>query len=448
MSESSTSNLLLRLQTLGSMFRALRSRNYLLFFSGQMVSLVGTWLAQVSMSWLVYSLTGSKLLLGFVAFAGQIPALVLAPLAGVLVDRWELRRTLVVTQTLAMLQALMLAILTLTEVVHIVHILILSVILGLINAIDMPARQSFIVHMIERREDLSNAIALNSSMVNMARLLGPTMAGVLIALVGEGMCFLINSVSYVAVIAALLAMRVIPMLKPPPKRVFIELRDGFNYIRGSLSIRSILLLMALVSLMGVPYMVLMPVFAQDILKGGPQTLGFLSAASGAGALIGGLMLASRRSVLGLGRWLVRASAIFGACLIAFSLSRHLWLSMLVLPVAGFSMIMQLASSNTLLQTIVEDPKRGRVMAFFGMAFQGMMPIGSIMAGTLAETRLGAPGTVAVGGLSCILGSIMFMRKLPAIRKQVRPIYVQRGILPAVAKGLDAATQTEVPPQRL
>lgn len=439
MNESPTSNPLLRLEVLRVMFRALRSRNYRLFFFGQQISLVGTWLAQVAMSWLVYRLTGSKLLLGVVAFASQIPGFILGPLAGVLVDRWNLRRTLVATQTLFMLQAFTLAVLTLTGVVNVAQVLALSVFLGLVNAVDVPARQAFVVQMLERREDLSNAIALNSSMVNAARLLGPTMAGVLIALVGEGVCFLLNAMSYLAVIAALLAMRIRQATKPPAKHVLHELREGFAYVRGSMSIQSILLLMALVSLVGVPYMVLMPVFAQDVLGGGPDTLGFLTAASGGGALAGGLFLASRRSVLGLGRWLVAASAIFGSALIIFSSSRHLPLSLAVLPLAGFSWIVQMASSNTLLQTIVEDSKRGRVMAFFGMAFQGMMPMGSLLAGTLAETSLGAPGTVALGGLCCILGSLLFARRLPAIRRQLHPIYVERGILPEVAKGLEAST---------
>jgi len=439
MKKRSTANRLLQPQVLRVMFRALRSRNYRLFFLGQQVSLVGTWLAQVAMSWLVYRLTGSKLLLGVVAFAGQIPGFILAPLAGVLVDRWELRRTLVATQALAMLQAFALAVLTLTGVVNVAHVLVLSIFLGLINAVDMPARQAFVVQMIERREDLSNAIALNSSMVNAARVLGPTVAGVLIALVGEGPCFLINGASYLAVIAALLAMRMRPVMKPPAKHVLHELADGFNYMRGSVPIKSILLLMALVSLVGIPYMVLMPVFAQDILAGGPTTLGFLTAAAGGGALVGGLLLASRRSVLGLDRWLVAAAAAFGSALIVFSFSRHLWLSLAVLPLAGFSMIVQLAASNTLLQTIVEDNKRGRVMAFFTMAFQGMMPLGSLAAGTLAETPLGAPGTVALGGLCCIISSLLFSRKLPAIRRQLHPIYVRQGILPEIAEGLAATT---------
>lgn len=434
-------------EALGFMFRALRSRNYRLFFSGQLISLIGTWLAQIAMSWMVYQMTGSKVLLGVVAFVGQIPAFILSPVAGVLIDRWALRKTLVMTQTLAMVQALALAVLTLTDLINIVDLLLLSMFLGLVNAFDMPARQAFVVQMIDRREDLSNAIALNSSMFNMARLLGPTIAGVMIAMVGEGICFLVNGLSYGAVIAALLAMKVAPHSRPPVRQVLHEFREGLKYLHESMSIRAILLLMGLVSLMGVPYMVLMPVFAQDVLQGGPHTLGFLTGATGVGALIGGLLLASRQSVLGLGQWLVRASAGFGVCLTVFGFSRSLWLSLAVLPAAGFTMIVQMASSNTLLQTIVEDSKRGRMMAFYSMAFQGTMPIGSLMAGGLAETALGAPGVVAIGGVCCIIGSLLFRRKLPIMRQQLRPLYVERGILPEMADGLGAATQTAVPPDQ-
>jgi MFS family permease len=433
-------------ESVGNIFRALRSRNYRLFFTGQLISLVGTWLARLAMSWLVYRLTGSKLLLGVVAFVGQIPTFLLAPFIGVLVDRWQLRRTLVVTQTLAMLQAFAIAGLTLAGVVTVNHILVLAVFLGLINAIDMPARQSFVVHMVERREDLSNAIALNSSMVNAARLLGPSIAGILIATVGEGYCFLLNGISFIPVVAAFMAMRVAPQVKRQPKQMLSELEEGFTYIRGSIAIRSILLLMALVSLVGVPYMVLMPVFARDILKGGPRTLGFLMAAAGGGALAGGLTLASRRSVIGLGRWLVRASSAFGIALIIFSFSRHLWVSLAVLPFAGYSMIVQPASSNTLLQTIVEDSKRGRVMSFFSMAFQGMMPIGSLLAGRMAETSLGAPGTVAIGGFCCIAGSIMFRRQLPLIREQLRPLFIEKGLLMETT-AFEPATDLPLPPER-
>ena len=399
-------------------FRALRSRNYQLYFSGQLVSLVGTWMAQIAMSWLVYRLTGSKLLLGVVAFTTMIPSFVLGPITGVMVDRWNLRRTIITTQTCAMLQAGALAALTLTGVINTTHILILAAVLGIINAVDMPARQSFVVQMIERREDLGNAIALNSSMFNAARLLGPATGGILIAAVGEGYCFLINSLSFVAVIAALLAMRMEPKPRPPAKPVWPELVEGFRYVRGSVPIRSVLIMMSLVSIAGVPYMVLMPVFVSDILHGGPRALGFLSAASGAGALAGALTLAARRTVLGLERAPVAAAAGFGCALILFSLSHWFPVSLAILPFAGFAMITQMAASNTLLQTFVDDSKRGRVMALYGMAFQGVMPIGSLLAGTLAETRLGAPGTVMIGGGACFLAAIFFARKVPALREKL------------------------------
>jgi MFS family permease len=416
-----------------AVFRALRSRNYRLFFAGQLISLVGTWLSQVAMSWLVYRLTGSALLLGLVSFAGQIPGFVLAPIAGVLVDRWRLRRVLLATQALSLVQAAVLATITLAGMVDVAHLLILSILLGLINAVDLPARQAFVVQMLERREDLPNAIALNSSLVNAARVVGPSLAGILIAVMGEGMCFLVNAVSFLAVIAALAGMRVRQAARPPVANVVREFRNGFAYVRGSTAIRSILLLMALVSLAGVPYMVLMPVFARQVLHGDATTLGFLSAASGAGALAGGMTLAARRTVLGLGRWIAFAAGSFGAALIAFSFSRSLPLSLLMLPVAGFSMIVEMAASNTLLQTIVDDAMRGRVMAFFGMAFQGMMPFGSLIAGIAAHSGLGAPGTVAIGGAVCVAGALLFLRTLPAIRRQLRPLYVEKGIIRATAE---------------
>jgi len=379
--------------------RALRHRNFRLFFVGQGISLVGTWLTRVAMSWLVYRLTRSAFLLGLVGFAGQLPTFLVAPFAGVLVDRWNRHRVLIVTQALAMLQSALLAVFALSGTITVWHLLALAAFQGLINAFDTPARQAFLNEMIDAREDLPNAIALNSSMVNAARLLGPSIAGVLVAAVGEGWCFAADAVSYMAVVGSLLAMRVRPR---PPGHAAVgpmmhELRVGFRYLAAFTPIRDILLLLAVVSLTGVPYMVLMPVFAGDILHGGPHVLGLLMASNGVGALAGVLWLASRPSVLGLGRVIVASGVAFGAALIAFALSRSAWLMAPLLAVAGAGMMVEMAASNTLVQTLVDEDKRGRVMSFYTMAFFGMAPFGSLAAG-LAGARLGAPATVVIGGL--------------------------------------------------
>ncbi len=426
--------------------RALRSRNYRLFFAGQSISLVGTWMTRVATSWLVYRLTHSASLLGLVGFAGQVPAFLLGPLAGVWVDRRNRHRILVVTQTLSTVQSFALAALALSGIINVTEILWLAVFQGVINGFDMPARQSFVIQMVENREDLGNAIALNSSMVNAARLVGPAVAGVLIAGAGEGWCFLIDGISYLAVIASLLAMRVAKRQAPVHTHSILEqMRDGWRYVSSSVPIRSILLQIALISLVGMPYTVLMPIFASRVLHGGAHTLGFLMAASGVGALAGAAALAARKSVLGLGRRIGVASAIFGAALIAFAFSRSFWLSMLALPVAGFGMMQQMAASNTILQTIVDDEKRGRVMSFYSMAFQGMAPFGSLLAGSVAA-RIGAPNTVALSGALCLLSALWFTRQLPQIRQLIRPVYVRLGILPEVALGVQHASALQTPPE--
>ncbi len=406
--------------------RALRSRNYRLYFGGQGVSLIGTWMQRIAMSWLVYRLTGSAFMLGLIGFAGSVPSFILGPLAGVLSDRYNRRRMLIVTQCLALLQAFILALLVLGGQIAVWQILVLGIVLGFIEAFDMPLRQSFMVEIVPK-QDLGNAIALNSSMVNSSRLLGPSIAGVLIASMGEGMCFLLNSISYLAVIASLLAMRV-PQEQVSNREFHIlgELREGFVYAYNFVPIRSVLMLLALVSLVGMPYSVLMPVFARDVLHGGPHTLGFLLGASGVGALAGAIYLAARKSILGMGRWIALAAGIFGAGLIAFSLSRVFWLSLLLMLVTGFGMIVQMASSNTVLQTIVDEDKRGRVMSFYAMAFRGMVPFGNLLAGIMAN-RLGAPLTLMIGGGCCVVGSVFFARNLPAMRDMVRPIYRRMGI---------------------
>ncbi len=418
--------------------RALRHRNYRLFFIGQGISLIGTWLTQVATAWLVYRLTGSELLLGVVSFAGQGLAFLLTPLAGVLVDRWDRHRILLVTQTLSMLQSFALALLALTGRITVHHVILLNVLQGIVNAVDMPARQSFVVQMVDRREDLPNAIALNSSMFNGARLIGPAVAGLLIAAVGEGICFLVDGFSYLAVIASLLAMRIEPPAAAPRHGPVLRgVAEGFAYAFGFAPIRSILLLLALVSLVGMPYSVLMPVFAKDVLHGGPETLGFLMGATGIGALAGSLYLASRSSVRGLGRVIVAAASLFGAGLVAFALSRVLWLSLLVLLVVGFGAILQMASCNTLLQTIVDEDKRGRVMSLYAMALLGVAPFGSLLAGALAGA-IGAPATVALSGGLCLAGGALFARKLPALRELVRPIYARKGIVLEATPGAGPA----------
>ncbi|MGA2102106.1 MAG: MFS transporter [Candidatus Sulfotelmatobacter sp.] len=419
--------------------RALRHRNYRLFFGGQGISLIGTWMTRVATGWLVYRLTGSAFLLGLVSFAGQIPILFLGPFAGVWVDRLNRRRVLITTQILSMLQSFALAILALTGIITVTEVILLNLFQGAVNAFDMPARQAFLVEMVEDQQDLGNAIALNSSLVNAARLIGPSIAGMLIAVVGEGYCFLIDGISYLAVIASLFAMVVaVQSTTRAQERVLAELREGWDYVRGFRPISSILLLLTVISLVGMPYTALMPIFAGRILHGGAHTLGFLMGAVGVGALIGAVRLAARTTVLGLGRVLPMTAAGFGASLIAFAASRQLWLSLLLLVVTGFCFMQQMASSNTILQTIVENKKRGRVMSFYSISFQGIAPFGSLIAG-VAASRIGAPYTLMIGGAICVAGAALFALQLPAIRKLIRPIYAQMGIIPEVAEGLHAAT---------
>ncbi|HKT08510.1 MAG TPA: MFS transporter [Gemmatimonadaceae bacterium] len=414
-----------------ALLRALRHRNYRLFFSGQSVSLVGTWITRIATSWLVYRLTGSALLLGIVGFCGQIPTLLLAPFSGVLVDRWNRHRILVATQVLSMLQSLALAMLALAGIITVTEILVLQVAQGIINAFDTPARQAFVIEMVEQREDLPNAIALNSSMVTGSRIIGPTIGGILIAAFGEGWCFMVDAISYIAVIASLLAMHLAGERALPGRRAgaLEELREGVQYVSGFAPARTVLLLLALVSTMGMPYMVLMPAVASGVLHGGPHTLGFLMTASGVGALAGAMYLAARPSVLGLGRAIAVATTTFGVGLAAFALSHTLWLSLALLPIAGGGFMVQTASTNTILQTIVDERLRGRVMAFYAMAFLGTAPIGSLVAGVVAS-RIGVQMTIFLGGLACVAGAAWFALRLPRLRAMIRPIYVARGILPA------------------
>jgi len=425
-------------------WRALRHRNFRLFFGGQTISLIGTWMTRIATSWLVYRLTGSALLLGTVSFAGQIPTFLFAPFAGVWVDRLNRRQVLVWTQTLAMIQSFALAALTLSGHITISLILILSVMQGLINAFDMPGRQSFMVQMVGDRADLGNAIAINSSMVNVARLIGPSLAGMLIAATSEGWCFLIDGISYIAVIASLLMMQLnAKAVRRTATSMLTELKEGWSYVAGFLPIRTILTLFAVVSLMGMPFVVLMPVFAAKVLTGGPHTLGFLMGAMGVGALVSALSLAARKTVRGLIRMIPVAAGVFGLGLIGFGLSHAFWLSILMVLIAGMGLMQGMAARNTIIQTLVDEDKRGRVMSYYTMAFMGMAPFGSLLAGTMAhnippmpmgfvgKTPLaGAQWTVILNGLVVVLGAAWFFTHLPALRRVVRPIYEEMGIIPS------------------
>jgi MFS family permease len=399
--------------------------------SGQSISLIGTWMTRLATSWLVWRLTHSAWLLGVVGFTGQILTFVLAPFAGVLIERMDRRRLLVWTQALAGVQSLGMAALTLAGIITVPEIIALSMFQGLINAFDMPGRQSFLVQMVEDRRDLGNAIALNSSMVNGARLIGPALAGIVIASVGEGWCFAIDGVSYIAVIVSLLMMDVKPLeIKRAAVTMLEQMREGWAYVSTFRPVRTILLLFALLSLMGWPYAVLLPIFAQTVLHGGAHTLGFLTGASGVGALGSAISLALRKTVVGLTRMIQVAAAMFGLGLIAFGFSHVLWLSMLLMLVVGFGMMQGLACSNTIIQTLVPEDKRSRVMSYYTMAFVGMAPFGSLLAGGLAHW-LGAPRTVMITGAMCVVGAAWFTVELPEVRRVMRPIYVEMGLLPQV-----------------
>lgn len=409
---------------------ALRHRNYRLFFAGQGLSLIGTWMQRIAVSWLVYRLTGSAFLLGFVGFAGQIPTFIFASFAGVFIDRSDRYRILLVTQTLAAAQSALLAFLTLSGHIDVWHIFLLSLSLGVINAFDMPARQSFVVDMVEGKEDLPNAIALNSMMVNSARLVGPSLAGLSVAYFGEGVCFLLNTLSFLAIVAALLSMKLKRVERKTSKaHPWHDLKEGYRYAFGFAPIWYLLLLLALMSVMGMPFQILMPVFAKDVLHGGPHTLGFLMAAHGIGALVSAGYFATRKSVLGLARITAVACMLFGVGLVVFSFSRQVFFSYIAMFVAGSGMMGTMTSCNTIIQTVVDDEKRGRVMGFYAMAIFGMAPFGSLMAGGLAN-HIGAPNTVLLGGVSCAVAALIFAGRLSAFHRAVHSIYVAKNIISA------------------
>ncbi len=410
--------------------RALRHRNFQLFFAGQLISLVGTWMQTVAQSWLVYRMTGSALLLGMVGFASQIPVFIMAPVGGIVADRRNRQRIVIATQTASMILAAVLALLTLSGRVQVWQIMVLAAGLGVVNAFDIPARQAFLIDMVGR-EDLMNAIALNSSMFNGARIIGPAIAGILVASIGEGWCFFANSVSYIAVIVGLLLMRITRPARLASHGSPLEnILEGFEFARSTGPIRAILLLLGLVSFVGMPYVVLMPIFADQILHGGAGGLGILMCATGVGALLGAASLAARVGVKGLGKLIAICAGGFGASLILFSFSKVFWLSTVFLVPVGFSMMVQMASSNTLIQSMTPDHLRGRIMSVYSMMFMGLAPFGALSAGALAH-RLGAPLTVGLGGVACIAGAIFFGTHLPRIRAEARELILAQGMMAGV-----------------
>ncbi len=426
--------------------RALESRNYRLFLTGQGISLIGTWMQQTGLSWLVYIMTGSAFWLGAVQFFGQIPGFFLAPIAGVYSDRLDRRRTLYVTQSVLMAQAVTLVALTLSGHITLLQIILLSAVLGVVNAFDMPTRQAFLIDMASDRAHLPNIIALNSSMVNLTRLVGPLLGGLLIAVGGPEACFLVNAISYIAVLAALAAMRDLPHRAGRLNGAVIEgLKEGMRYGLGFPPIRALLLIVAVMSLLGMPLATLLPVFAKKILGGDERLYGALAACSGIGAFGAAMYLASLYTVVGLGRKIAWSGIGFGGGLIAFSFSRNVPLSLAILVVTGFAMMLLMAGCNTLLQTIVEDDKRGRVMSLYAMAFMGTVPLGSLLSGSLAS-RFGAPLAARLCGAGCVAGALVFAWRLPSIRRHVVPIYVKAGILPPVAAAVQTTAELHTPPE--
>ncbi len=426
--------------SLNNTFRALRHRNFQLFFSGQLISLTGTWMQSVAQAWLVYRMTGSALLLGSVGFIGQIPIFLVSPLGGIVADRYDRRRVVIATQVASMALAVTLAALTLTHRITVQDIFWLAALLGVVNAFDVPGRQSFLVEMVGK-EDLINAIALNSSMFNGARIIGPAIAGLLVARIGEGWCFFVNAVSYIAVIIGLMMMRIPPREQRPQGSPIAHVIEGFRFVKRTAPIRAILLLVGLVSLVAMPYTVLMPIFADRILNGGGQEfatligshdlgavrLGILMGATGVGALLGALTLATRTGVYGLGRWITFSCAGFGVSLFAFALSQNFWISTTLLVPVGFCMMLQMSSSNTLIQAMVPDDLRGRVMSLYSMMLMGMAPFGALFGGALAA-RLSAPLTVTMGAIAAVGGALIFGIRLPKLRVEARKLIVAQGMV--------------------
>ncbi len=415
-------------RTFRKVFSSLQSRNYRLYFTGQSISLIGSWMQSVAISWLVYRLTGSVFLLGLIGFTNQIPAFILSPFSGVLTDRYNKRRIMLLVQFGYMLQALIMTILVMANVIMVWHIILLSVMFGILSAFDAPARHSLVIDLIDNPEQLGNAIALNSAIFNGARLIGPAIAGVIIAVAGEGICFMLNTLSYLAVIYALIKMTIQVRPALPAETDFKKsFSEGFSYTFSSLPIRRLLIQLAMLSLVAFPFMVLMPAFVKEILKGNADTLGFLVSSMGAGALTGAIYLAARKSVLGLGRIISRFTTLLGIMLILASVSRTAGLSMGIFYFAGLSMILSVAAINTMIQTIADEDKRGRVMSFYTVALIGTTPIGNLAAGSIAS-GIGLPYTLLSGGIITILAGIWFELNRKSLRKHIRPIYIRKGIL--------------------
>ncbi len=429
-----------------TLFRALRHRNYRLFFFGQGISLIGTWMQSIATSWLVFRLTGSEFMLGLVAFSGHILTFLLSPVAGVMGDRFARRHILIAAQALSMAQALILAAVTISGIVSVWHVVALNLFIGLVNAFEMPTRQAFVIDMLDDRSDLGNAIALNSAIFNGSRLIGPSVAGIIVALAGEGVCFLANGLSYIASLIVLLMMKIPARgIAARPRHFCAEIREGLSYIAGVSPIRDLILIVSLLSMVSMSFPVLFPFFASGVLHGGSRTYGFLVSANGLGALAGTIFLARRRNVLGLGRVIKIALLMFGSGLALFSFLTNLYVSLPVLILVGFGMISVMASCNTIVQTIVDEDKRGRVMSFYVMAFMGAAPLGSLLAGGVSSA-IGAPFTLRIGGLICVLAGVVFAWRLPSMRNIIRPIYRRMGIITEVAAGMQDADETVTPPE--
>ena len=405
--------------------RAFRHRNFRLFYTGQAISLIGTWIQQIALSWLVYRTTGSGFLLGLVTFCSQIPMLVFLPLAGLLSDRHDRRKVMIAAYILAAVQATTLGALTLLGEIRVWQILLLGFLYGVIMAFETPARQSLVSQMVTSRDDLPNAIALNSVLMNSGRLIGPSIAGMLLVFISEGWCFLINALSFAAIIASVSMMRLRPRNAPAIRGSLLQdLGAGARYSWHTRPIRLFLALVALISLTASPYTVLMPMFARDVFGGDAHTLGFLVGSAGLGAVIGTAFLATRPNVFGLGRLVPFTSAAAGSALVLVGLSQTYWLALAFMAVLGFGIIVTAASVNMMLQTLVDDDKRGRIIGFYAMAFLGMAPVGGLIAGSLAG-QLGAPVTAMVEGTCCLLGTLVLLRSLPDMRIELQHAALRR-----------------------
>lgn len=423
-----------------STLRAFRYRNYRLFFFGQGISLIGTWMQSVATSWLVYRLTHSSLSLGIMAFSGQIPVLLISPFAGVLNDRWNRRSALIIIQFLALTQALSLAIVTVTGHAMLWNIILLTFFLGLVNSFEMPTRQSLVIELVDDRKDLGNAIALNSTVFNGARLIGPAIAGILVARFGEAVCFFANAATYLAAIIAFCMMKNSGSANNSKRQnIFTELKEGFAYAAKFGPIRDLLLLILLLSFVGMSFPVVLPVIAAKALGGGSGVYGALVAASGFGAFAATVYLAMRANVMGLGRIVSIGMFLFGFALIGFSFSRMIPLSLVLVAIAGGAMILNMAASNTIIQTIVDENKRGRVMSMYVMAFMGSAPAGSLFSGYVANS-FGAPVAVFIGGLCALSGGVLFAKRLPEIRKIIQPIYREKGIFTVADRSVESAIE--------